>query len=116
MALLARNSRWFVLAVAALDKLGATVLYMNTGFAGPQLAEVLAREGCELLLHDDEFSEAVAGYLRHLADVGFDETPIKPTMPPSAPGLVAPVALGGGIGTIGRLAPGPGPLTACQYT
>jgi len=59
VALLARNSRWFVLAVTALDKLGATVLYMNTGFAGPQLADVLAREGCDLLLHDDEFTDAV---------------------------------------------------------
>lgn len=66
VALLARNSRWFVLSVAALDKLGATVLYMNTGFAGPQLADVLEREGCHLLLHDDEFGEAVA---RHAPDV-----------------------------------------------
>ncbi len=67
VALLARNSRWFVLAVAALDKLGATTLYMNTGFAGPQLADVLAREGCSLLLADDEFTEAV---LEHAPDVG----------------------------------------------
>lgn len=67
VALLVRNSRWFVLAVAALDKLGATVLYMNTGFAGPQLAEVLAREGCDMLLHDVEFDEAVTS---HAPDVG----------------------------------------------
>ncbi len=60
VGLLARNSRWFVLSVVALDKLGATVLYMNTGFAGPQLADVMHREGCGLLLHDAEFSEAVA--------------------------------------------------------
>jgi acyl-CoA synthetase (AMP-forming)/AMP-acid ligase II len=59
VALLVRNSRWFVLTVAALDKLGATVLYMNTGFAGPQLAEVLRREGAELLVHDAEFDDAV---------------------------------------------------------
>ncbi|HEU5084715.1 MAG TPA: AMP-binding protein [Acidimicrobiales bacterium] len=62
VALLARNSRWFVIAVNALDKLGATVLYMNTGFAGPQLADVLAREGCDLLLHDDEFTDAVLAH------------------------------------------------------
>jgi len=62
VALLARNSRWFVLAVAALDKLGATVLYMNTGFAGPQLAEVLHREGASLLLHDAEFDAAVSAH------------------------------------------------------
>ena len=58
VGLLARNSRWFVLATTALNKLGATVLYMNTGFAGPQLAEVMAREGGTLLIHDDEFGAA----------------------------------------------------------
>ncbi len=75
VALLARNSRWFVLSVAALDKLGATVLYMNTGFAGPQLAEVLGREGCDLLLHDDEFSEAVAGYAPDVQRLVCDRAP-----------------------------------------
>jgi len=65
VALLSRNSRWFVITVAALDKLGATVLYMNTGFAGPQLAEVLRREGAELLIHDAEFDDAVS---RHAPD------------------------------------------------
>ena len=58
VGLLARNSRWFVLATTALNKLGATVLYMNTGFAGPQLADVMARENGTLLIHDDEFGEA----------------------------------------------------------
>ncbi len=75
VALLARNSRWFVLSVAALDKLGATVLYMNTGFAGPQLADVLAREGCDLLLHDDEFSEAVAAHAPDVRRLVCDRPP-----------------------------------------
>ena len=79
VALLARNSRWFVLAVAALDKLGATVLYMNTGFAGPQLAEVLAREGCDLLLHDDEFSDAVDGYAPDVQRLVCDRAPADGT-------------------------------------
>ena len=59
VALLARNSRWFVLSAVALDKVGAGVLYMNTGFAGPQLADVMRREGGSLLIHDAEFSDAV---------------------------------------------------------
>ena len=67
VALLARNSRWFVIAVTALDKLGATTLYMNTGFAGPQLAQVLEREGASLLLHDDEFTPAVAEHAPKVA-------------------------------------------------
>jgi len=82
VAVLVRNSRWFVLTVAALDKLGATLLYMNTGFAGPQLAEVLEREGAELLLHDAEFAEAVARHAPHaervVADAavaGLDDVP-----------------------------------------
>ncbi|MCO8126510.1 AMP-binding protein [Acidimicrobiia bacterium EGI L10123] len=87
VALLARNSRWFVLAVAALDKLGATVLYMNTGFAGPQLAEVLEREGCDLLLHDDEFSVAVAGYAPDVQRLVCDRAPADGTE--DLPALVA---------------------------
>jgi acyl-CoA synthetase (AMP-forming)/AMP-acid ligase II len=82
VALLVRNSRWFVLSVVALDKLGATVLYMNTGFAGPQLAEVLRREGAELLIHDAEFAGAVAehapGAAHLVADApvdGLDDAP-----------------------------------------
>ncbi len=59
VGLLARNSRWFILTATALNKLGATVLYMNTGFAGPQLADVMSREGGVLLIHDDEFTGAV---------------------------------------------------------
>ena len=59
VGLLCRNSRWFVLSTTALNKLGATILYMNTGFAGPQLADVMRREGGALLIHDDEFTGAV---------------------------------------------------------
>jgi acyl-CoA synthetase (AMP-forming)/AMP-acid ligase II len=55
VALLCRNHRGFVVATAALAKLGATVLLANTGFAGPQLREVLEREGATLLVCDAEF-------------------------------------------------------------
>ena len=79
VALLARNSRWFVLSVVALDKLGATVLYMNTGFAGPQLADVLAREGCDLLLHDDEFSDAVSAFAPDVRRLVCDRAPADGT-------------------------------------
>jgi acyl-CoA synthetase (AMP-forming)/AMP-acid ligase II len=56
VALLARNSAAFVVAQVAISKLGADVLYLNTGFAGPQLGEVLAREGAVALVADDEFA------------------------------------------------------------
>ena len=45
VGLFARNHRGFVLSQVALDKLGANTLLLNTGFAGPQLEEVCAREG-----------------------------------------------------------------------
>lgn len=57
IALLARNHRGLVDTVLAAGKLGARLLLMNTGFAGPQLAEVAAREGVHVLVHDSEFTE-----------------------------------------------------------
>lgn len=57
VAMLCRNHRGFVEATAALAKLGAHVLYLNTGFAGPQLREVLAREKPVALIHDQDFTD-----------------------------------------------------------
>src|SRR4051794_26421452 len=44
VALLARNSSAFIVAMVAVSKLGADLLYANTGFAGPQLGDVLDSE------------------------------------------------------------------------
>ncbi len=66
VGLLARNSRWFVLSATALSRLGASVLYMNTGFAGPQLADVMEREGGTVLIHDAEFGDAVVEHAPQL--------------------------------------------------
>jgi fatty-acyl-CoA synthase len=60
VAVLARNHRGFVEITAALAKLGARTLYLNTGFAGPQLREVTQREGAVAVVHDEEFTELVA--------------------------------------------------------
>ena len=43
----------------ACSKLGAGVLYLNTAFAGPQIADVLRREGPVALIYDEEFEELV---------------------------------------------------------
>jgi fatty-acyl-CoA synthase len=56
-----RNHRGFVEALVAAGRLGATALLLNTGFAGPQLTEVLAREGADLVVHDEEFAPLLAG-------------------------------------------------------
>jgi fatty-acyl-CoA synthase len=55
VALLARNSVAFVVAQVAISKLGADVLYLNTGFAGPQLGDVLLSEGATAVIADEEF-------------------------------------------------------------
>jgi acyl-CoA synthetase (AMP-forming)/AMP-acid ligase II len=58
--LLARNGRGFVEGAVALAKCGVDVLYLNTGSGGPQLAQVLDREGAVAVLHDAEFRGLVA--------------------------------------------------------
>ncbi|MEV4475556.1 AMP-binding protein [Nonomuraea salmonea] len=44
------NDRGFPAAVAAVSRLGADLLLLNTGLAGPRLREVLRREGVHVLL------------------------------------------------------------------
>jgi len=69
VGLFARNHRGFIQAQAALDKLGANTLLLNTGFAAPQLKEVCEREGTEVILYDEEFGPMVeegAGHLTRL--------------------------------------------------
>jgi fatty-acyl-CoA synthase len=61
VAIMCRNHRGFVEALVAAGRLGATILLLNTGFAGPQLTEVLAREGADLVVHDEEFAPLLAG-------------------------------------------------------
>jgi fatty-acyl-CoA synthase len=56
-----RNHRYFIEATVALSKLGVNTLYLNTAFAGPQIAEVVNREAAQALIHDSEFEDLVAG-------------------------------------------------------
>ena len=59
VAILCRNHRGFVEALAATAKLGADSLLLNTGFSAPQLADVLVAENADLLIYDAEFAEIV---------------------------------------------------------
>ena len=56
VAIMCRNHRGFLDATVAASKLGADVLYLNTAFAGPQLADVLGREKPRVVIHDEEFT------------------------------------------------------------
>jgi acyl-CoA synthetase (AMP-forming)/AMP-acid ligase II len=61
VAIMCRNHRGFVEASIAVNKLGADVLYLNTAFAGPQLAEVVEREEPRVVVYDEEFSGLFEG-------------------------------------------------------
>jgi acyl-CoA synthetase (AMP-forming)/AMP-acid ligase II len=60
VAIMCRNHRGFIEATVACSKLGASALYLNTAFAAPQIADVLAREDPLALIYDEEFSGLVA--------------------------------------------------------
>ena len=59
VGILTRNHRGFAEATSAVGMLGADSLFLNTGFAGPQLGDVLEREGAKTIIYDEEFGEIV---------------------------------------------------------
>ncbi|MEA2502945.1 MAG: fatty-acyl-CoA synthase [Actinomycetota bacterium] len=61
VAILVRNHRGFLDAVFAAAKCGARIVLLNTSFAGPQIREVAEREGTDLLVYDDEYSDTLKG-------------------------------------------------------
>jgi acyl-CoA synthetase (AMP-forming)/AMP-acid ligase II len=61
VAIMCRNHRYFIEATMACAKVGAIALYLNTAFAGPQLADVLERESPAALIYDQEFTELLSG-------------------------------------------------------
>src|SRR4051794_1296367 len=83
VALLARNSAAFVVAQVAISKLGADILYLNTGFAGPQLGDVLAAEKAVAIVADEEFVpllDDVAADLPRLIAWSDGDTPARDTV------------------------------------
>ncbi|HXR30891.1 MAG TPA: AMP-binding protein [Solirubrobacterales bacterium] len=61
IGIMCRNHRGFVETTLAAAKLGASALYLNTMFAGPQLVEVMRREGPKALVYDEEFAALLDG-------------------------------------------------------
>lgn len=57
IAVLHRNHRDVLLTLSAASKIGARAVLMNTGFAGPQLIDVSAREQVAAVVADHEFDE-----------------------------------------------------------
>src|SRR6201997_5131337 len=60
VAILARNHRWFLMAVYGAARTGARIILLNSEFSGPQIKEVAEREGAKVIIYDDEYSQAVA--------------------------------------------------------
>src|SRR6201996_346973 len=58
---MARNHRGFLETTLATAKLGASALYLNTMFSGPQLVDVMKREGPKALVYDEEFEGLLSG-------------------------------------------------------
>jgi fatty-acyl-CoA synthase len=71
VGVMARNHRGFVESLIAANRIGADVLLLNTSFAGPALAEVVAREGAGrsvAVVYDEEFAATVDVALRDHPD------------------------------------------------
>jgi acyl-CoA synthetase (AMP-forming)/AMP-acid ligase II len=84
VGIMCRNHRGFVETTLAAAKLGASALYLNTMFAGPQLVEVTHREGPKALVYDSEFAGLLEGVddsvARIVSWVDEGEEPAEPTL------------------------------------
>lgn len=56
IAIMVRNHRGFVDASFAAAKIGARVVYLNTDFGGPAIADVCEREGVDILVCDQQYA------------------------------------------------------------
>ncbi len=90
VAIMCRNHRGLLEGVIAAGKLGAHALLLNTGFAAPQLAEVIARESATAVVFDEEFRELVAPALDgRLGVVAWTDDPGAPRDEPTLEALIA---------------------------
>ncbi len=84
VAIMCRNHRGFIDVTVACSKLGANALYLNTAFAGPQIADVVTREKPRAIVFDEEFGEligdAAKGRKRFIAWHEPDSNPADPTL------------------------------------
>ncbi len=60
IGILCRNGRWPLIASFAASRAGLNTVWLNSGFSPPQAAEVAAREGIDVLVHDPEFADHAA--------------------------------------------------------
>lgn len=81
VAILARNHRGFLDAFFAAAKCGARIVLLNTDLAAPQIREVVAREGTDLLVSDEEYTGMLDDVeLRHGRWRAWAQTPGEDTL------------------------------------
>ena len=82
VGIMCRNHRGFVLATAAATRLGCDLVPFNSDFAGPQLADVAAREGVTAAVYDQEFEGVFdeAGFPGTRIVAWHEQEPGRPTL------------------------------------
>src|ERR1700744_4769791 len=99
LAMMCRNHPGFIEAPAACSKLGVHLVLLNTGFAGPQVAEVVQREGAAGLVYDREFAgvvqQARAGRVCFTADGGGEDTSLSQLIATRVDAPLTPPAVAG---------------------
>jgi acyl-CoA synthetase (AMP-forming)/AMP-acid ligase II len=75
LGIMCRNHAGFAVATIAGATAGADLVFLNTDFAGPQLAEVLRREKVEVAIHDEEFSPAFEAAFTGVRVLAWTEAP-----------------------------------------
>jgi len=85
VGVLCRNHRGFVQATVGLAKAGADAVLLNTGMAGPQLAQVFAREGASAIIADEEFVPAVGDLGPRLLTADIERLAAGPRRTPPSP-------------------------------
>jgi acyl-CoA synthetase (AMP-forming)/AMP-acid ligase II len=97
VGLLLANGAPFVVALVAAAKAGAVPVLLNTGFAGPQLADVVGRENVDLVVHDRDEVPSGEGRCRWEHHATALDPGTEPRRPPrSAPRPGHPVLLTSG--------------------
>ncbi|HEY6550217.1 MAG TPA: AMP-binding protein, partial [Solirubrobacterales bacterium] len=80
IGVMCRNHRGFIETTLAAAKLGASALYLNTMFAGPQLVEVMRREEPKALVYDEEFAGLLDRVDERIARVvAWHDAPVEDT-------------------------------------
>ena len=69
IGIMCRNHRGFVQALVAAHRVGADAVLLNTAFAGPALADVVNREGVDMVIYDEEFTRGIDQALTGAPDV-----------------------------------------------